>query len=91
MGTTNPHGTIIQPLSLTAQTVGGKPVFLYGGTRLSAETLFHSHAATIMKSAVTNLQVYPGETPATATFKGNYSILNQLSECVKFDFLSNQQ
>lgn len=39
----------------TAQTVGGKPVFLYSGTRFSAETPFHSHAATICKFAITSL------------------------------------
>lgn len=39
----------------TAQTVGGKPMFQYGGTRFSAETLFHSHAATICKFAITSL------------------------------------
>lgn len=39
----------------TAQTVGGKPIFKYGGTRFSAETLFLSHAATICKFAIRSL------------------------------------
>lgn len=34
---------------LRAQTVGGKPVFLYGGTHFSVETVFHWHAATLLK------------------------------------------
>ena len=76
----------------TAQTVGGKPIFQYCGTRLSTETLFHSHAATICKYAITSLHgetSFPRLNPAT--LKGNYSVLNQLSECVLFDFVSNQQ
>lgn len=38
-----------------AQTVGGKPIFQYGGTRFSAKILYHSHAATICKFAIMSL------------------------------------
>lgn len=39
----------------TAQTVGGKPVRQHSGPRFSSKTLFHSHAATICKFAITSL------------------------------------
>lgn len=39
----------------TAQTVGGKPLFQSDSSRFAAETLFHSHAATICKFAITSL------------------------------------
>lgn len=51
----NPMAQLSIHVPRTAQTAGGEPIFQYHGTRFSAETLFHSHAATICKFAITSL------------------------------------
>lgn len=57
---------------LRAQTVGGKPVFVYGGTHFSSETLFHSHAATTLKFAIPSLhgESLPQLNPGYCDLKG---------------------
>lgn len=88
-----PNGTIIQPLPCTAQTVGGKPISQYDGTRSSTETLFCSHAVAICKFAISNLHGEMGlpQSNPDYSLNGRYSVFKRLSECVMFDFVSNQQ
>lgn len=96
MGTTKPP---VAQLSIhcprTAQTVGGKPVFQYGGSGFAAETLFHSHAATICKFAITSLhgemslpRLNPDDCDLKVELLSNESIVWM---CFVWFFVSNQQ
>lgn len=91
----NPHGTIIQPLSPSEHKQWEVSPYFCMAALISSERQCSTHMQQLHSNlpyqACMERWVYPSWTLATATWKGNYSVLNWLSECVTFDFLSNQQ